>query len=91
MERKIRGIFQISGKKGNRLSIYLILCRKFRLNSPVVTHEGDPGTNLFACGQLHAGRCSPRARELLLSSVLFERSMCPWRSDRASFEISEAS
>ena len=41
--------FQISGKKDNRLSIYLILCRKFRLNSPVVTHEEAPGTNLFAC------------------------------------------
>ena len=51
--------FQISGKKDNRLSIYLILCRKFRLNSPVVTHEEAPGTNLFGCGQLHAGRCSP--------------------------------
>ena len=32
-----------------------------------------------------------RARALLLSSVLFDRSMCPWRSGRASFEISEAS
>ena len=28
--------FQISGKKDNRLSIYLILYQKFRLNSPVV-------------------------------------------------------
>ena len=28
--------FQISGKKDNRLSIYLIRYRKFRLNSPVV-------------------------------------------------------
>ena len=28
--------FQISGKKDSRLSIYLILNRKFRLNSPVV-------------------------------------------------------
>ena len=32
-----------------------------------------------------------RARALLLPSVLFERSMCPWRSGRASSEISEAS
>ena len=85
MERKIRGISKFPGKKDNGLSIYLILCRKFRLNSPVVTHEEALRTNLFACGQLHAGRCSPRARELLLPSVLFERSMCPWRSGRASF------
>ena len=52
--------FQISGKKDNRLSIYLILCRKFRLNSPVVLAHGEaPETNQLACGQLHAGRCSP--------------------------------
>ena len=34
---------------------------------------------------------SPRAKELLLPSVLSERLMCPWRSGRGSFEISEAS
>ena len=32
--------FQISGKKDNRLSIYLILHWKFRLNSPVVILNG---------------------------------------------------
>ena len=33
----------------------------------------------------------PRTKELLLPSVLSERSMCPWRSGRGCFEISEAS
>ena len=78
-------IFQISGKKDNRLSIYLTLYRKFRLNRS----RGDP-VNKSVC-LWTTGRCSPRAKELLLPSVLFERSMCPWRSGRGSFEISEAS
>ena len=52
-------------------------------------HEETPGTNWFAGRQLAADYPVPGL--LLISSVLFERSMCPWRSGRGSFQISEVS
>ena len=100
--------FKISGKKDNRLSIYLILYRKFRLNSPVVILIGQwkqwsfdgldkkdtrrPREQIcLPVDNCKLAAVSPVPENFLLPSVLFERSMCPWRSGRASFEISEAS
>ena len=51
-------------------------------------HERTPG-NKSVCLST-TGRWLPVPELRLIPSVLFDRSMCPWRSCRASFEISEA-